>query len=413
MKILKRSLKTALLSIFMLSSFSLKAFSYTPYTYKVSLEEGVTFVHETIQNYDGHGGNQEINYLEFDKNNKDLSLFLVKANNKTSSKETLLNQFNYEKSTYGKKIIGGVNGEFFQMSNGQPLFTTISNKEIFSTIDTYVDSIKRPVFYVDELNRYEFDYLTLGGEIKFTTGNFNPIGINGVNRSDSYNDTNLSNYKINDEGMFYPHPGLPSRYMLIELSNSDGSIHAGERIYGRVVEVGEVEDNPIKIEKKHVLITSYGDENYENIKYEFLNKSVYIQFDIYSHKYKRIKNDIINAFTGNAYLIKDGVEMDSDYYKSLAESSLVNNRHARTAIGITEDDKVILFTVDDSKDSLGMTLKELSSYLKSLGVTNAINLDGGGSTSIALENNNYILNLMNDQTKYQRKITNGIGIIIK
>ncbi|EIA25672.1 hypothetical protein SFB4_307G0, partial [Candidatus Arthromitus sp. SFB-4] len=45
-------------------------------------------------------------------------------------------------------------------------------------------------------------------------------------------------------------------------------------------------------------------------------------------------------------------------------------------------------------------------------IVDAINLDGGGSTSIALENNTYTLKLMNDQTKYQREITNGIGIIV-
>lgn len=397
----------------MLCSFSLNAFSYTPYTYKVSLEEGVNFIHETINNYDGHGGNQEINYLEFDKNNPNLSLFLVKANNKTSSKETLLNQLNTEKSLYGKKIIGGINGEFFQTKNGQPLFTTISNGEIFSTIDTYEDSIRRPVFYVDDNNTYEFDFLTLGGVLKFIDSNFKPLGINGVNRSDSYNDTNLSNYKINDDSVYHPHPGLPSRYMLIELYNSDGSIHAGETIYGRVVDVGEMGDEPKKIEKNYVLITSYGDENYENIQYEFLNEIVSIQFDIYSHNHKGIKNDIISAFTGHEYLIKDGMEMDNKYYNSLADSSLIYNRHARTALGITEDGRIILFTVDESKDSLGMTLSELSKYLKSLGVVTAINLDGGGSTSIAFENNEYMLNLMNDQNKYQRKITNGIGIILR
>ncbi|EIA31508.1 Sporulation domain-containing protein, partial [Candidatus Arthromitus sp. SFB-5] len=74
--------------------------------------------------------------------------------------------------------------------------------------------------------------------------------------------------------------------------------------------------------------------------------------------------------------------------------------------------KVILFTVDKSDDSLGMTLSELSKYLKDLDIVDAINLDGGGSTSIALENNTYTLKLMNDQTKYQREITNGIGIIV-
>lgn len=388
-----------------------RAFAQVPYSYKIILEEGITFVHNTIQNYDGHGGNQEINYIEFDYKNPNVNLSLIKANSRTASKDTLLSQLNKSESYTGKNIIGGVNGEFFQLSNGQPLFTTISNGEIFSIIDKASDSLKRPVFYIDKSNNYAFDFLLIDGVLKFTQNKFEDLDIDAVNKLDSYNNTNVANYKINDESTYYPHEGLPSRYMLIELFNSDGSVYAGNKMYGKVIEVGEMTE-PKKIEKNHLLITSYGDDNYYNIQYEFLNEPIYLEFNIFSQNEQRIKNDITTAFTGHEYLIRSGNEMNYDYYKTLGDSGFINNRHARTALGVTKDNKMILFTVDDSEDSLGMTLYELSNYLKNLGVTEAINLDGGGSTSIALENNNYILKLMNDQDKYQRKITNGIGIVI-
>ncbi len=387
----------------------LKAYAYTPYTYKISLDYGVTFVHNNIKNYDGHGGDQEINYIEFDKNNKDLTLSLVKANNISASKETLLTQLNQEKS-YGKNVIGGVNGEFFMLKNGQPLFTTISNREIFSIIDTYEDSIKRPVFFIDDALNYGFDYLTISPYVEFSDGD--TIYANSLNKLDSYNDINISNYKINEESTYSPHEGLPSRYMIIELYNSDGSFYPGETLNGKVIDIGEMTE-PIKIDKNQLLITSYGDINYNKINYDKIGTNISLKINIFSDKEKKIKNNIVNAFTGHEYLIKDGIKMNNDYYKTLGENSFINNRHARTTLGITKDDKIILFTVDDSKDSLGMTLEELSEYLYSLNIVDAINLDGGGSTSIAFEDNEYILNLMNDKTKYEREITNSIVIIYK
>lgn len=383
----------------------------TPYTYKITLEEDIQFVHETIIDYDGNGNNQEINYIEFDLNNKNISLSLIKANNLTASKETLLNQLNASESITGKNIIGGINGDFFQISNGQPLFTTISNGEIFSITGDPSDYLKRPVFYIDKSGNYDFDYLYINGTLKFPKSSFKNLTIDSINRLDSYKHTNISNYKINEESTYYPHEGIPSRYMLIELFNSDGSIIAGTTIYGKVIDVGEMNE-PKEIRKNEILITSYGDENYYDINYTFLNEIVSLNFDIYSTNQGKFKNDIVSAFTGHEYLILSGEEMNINYYKTLGDTAFISGRHARTALGITDDNKLILFTVDKSNNSAGMTLSELARYLKYLHVTSAINLDGGGSTSIVLENNTYDLNLMNDQTKYQREITDGIGIII-
>ncbi|EIA22240.1 Exopolysaccharide biosynthesis protein [Candidatus Arthromitus sp. SFB-mouse-SU] len=411
MKKFKTKLSMFLFAIFAMTLFLTNiSLAATPYSYKITLEEDIHFIHNTIINYDGHGGNQEVNYIEFDLNNENISLALIKANNLTASKETLLTQLNNSEYITGKNIIGGVNGEFFQMSNGQPLFTTISEGEIFSIISDPSDS-KRPLFYIDKSGKYGFDFFTVSGAIKFIKGSYKDLQIESINKLDSYKHTNISNYKINEESTYYPHEGLPSRYMLIELFNSDGSIFAGTTIYGKVIDIGEMNE-PKKIEKNQVLITSYGDENYYNIDYKFLNEIVSFNFNIYSKNEQKFKNDILHAFTGHEYLISSGKEMGIDYYKTLGDTSFITGRHARTALGITSYNKVILFTVDKSDDSLGMTLSELSKYLKDLDIVDAINLDGGGSTSIALENNTYTLKLMNDQTKYQREITNGIGIIV-
>ena len=59
-------------------------------------------------------------------------------------------------------------------------------------------------------------------------------------------------------------------------------------------------------------------------------------------------------------------------------------RHPRTLIGTHPDGSVWLVTVDGRQPQLsaGMSLVELRALARRLGLTNALNLDGGGSTTM-------------------------------
>jgi hypothetical protein len=61
-------------------------------------------------------------------------------------------------------------------------------------------------------------------------------------------------------------------------------------------------------------------------------------------------------------------------------------RHPRSAVAIRPDGIILLVTVDGRQPgySDGMTLPELTDLLLELGATEALNLDGGGSTALAL-----------------------------
>jgi phosphodiester glycosidase len=62
-------------------------------------------------------------------------------------------------------------------------------------------------------------------------------------------------------------------------------------------------------------------------------------------------------------------------------------RHPRTAVGISRDStKLLLTTVDGRQESSsGMSLVELAALMRALGAFQAINLDGGGSTTMVIE----------------------------
>jgi hypothetical protein len=67
--------------------------------------------------------------------------------------------------------------------------------------------------------------------------------------------------------------------------------------------------------------------------------------------------------------------------------SLYKQRHPRTAIGWRADGKLVLVVVDGrQKSSAGMTMDELATLMLELNCIEAMNLDGGGSTTMAVRN---------------------------
>ncbi len=78
--------------------------------------------------------------------------------------------------------------------------------------------------------------------------------------------------------------------------------------------------------------------------------------------------------------------------------SFSERRHPRTAIGRLADGRIVLMVVGGRQPyhSLGMTLVELAALMRQLGVTDAMNLDGGGSTTLVVRG--VVINLPSDET---------------
>lgn len=102
-----------------------------------------------------------------------------------------------------------------------------------------------------------------------------------------------------------------------------------------------------------------------------------------------------NTFCGSAQIITNGVVTIPTYadaggvlaagggYKT--ENSWYEQLKPRTVIGMNKDEKTLfILTVDRSGESQGATVGEMADYLlKNYGVYNALNLDGGGSTTLS------------------------------
>ncbi len=72
--------------------------------------------------------------------------------------------------------------------------------------------------------------------------------------------------------------------------------------------------------------------------------------------------------------------------ENLPKTPFNDNRHPRTCACVTNDKKLLLITVDGrSSEAYGMTLAELTYLAKILNCKDAINFDGGGSTTLYIK----------------------------
>ncbi|MBK8101631.1 MAG: phosphodiester glycosidase family protein [Planctomycetes bacterium] len=99
----------------------------------------------------------------------------------------------------------------------------------------------------------------------------------------------------------------------------------------------------------------------------------------------RLQEDATGAFAGARTVLAAGpVLLRAGEFPQ--PSPWNDARHPRSAIGTTADRRVLLVTVDGrAKEATGMTFAELAATMRALGCHDAINLDGGGSTTLWLQ----------------------------
>lgn len=88
-------------------------------------------------------------------------------------------------------------------------------------------------------------------------------------------------------------------------------------------------------------------------------------------------------------------------------------RIPRTAIGHTADGKIVIMVVEgsDSGDSVGVSLDELALLMKGVGCTDALNLDGGGSSVFCVSPSATILNKPSDGA--ERAVLSFVALVSK
>lgn len=111
-----------------------------------------------------------------------------------------------------------------------------------------------------------------------------------------------------------------------------------------------------------------------------------------------------NAMLSGPMLLSSGRE------EALSKNAFNDNRHPRTAVGIKKGKKVVFLVVDGrNSQAQGMSLPELQKLMRWLGVTEAMNLDGGGSSTLYIASKG-VVSYPSDNKKFdhegQRPVAN-------
>lgn len=123
------------------------------------------------------------------------------------------------------------------------------------------------------------------------------------------------------------------------------------------------------------------------------------------------KVDCEDAMASGPVLLLGGRRTDLSVFP--ARDSFYRGRHPRSAIGRTADGRILLVTVDGrAKESVGMTIPEMQDLMVRLQCRDAVNLDGGGSTTLWADGE--VRNHPCDNGKFdaagERKVQNAIVV---
>ena len=284
----------------------------------------------------------------------------------------------------GNRVVGAINGSFFHMDNGFPIYLISKNNQIYyggMISDSYDAYVSKPIAFgvtkdgLAEIDTFDFD-ITLNHSGK-------SYEITGVNRTREANEAilftpqnNTSTTNSNQYGVQY----------LVTTDSPITSTQFGQTIVGKVSKVYPYGVSAkVEIPKNGFVISANGDKSTEL-------GSIQVGDEI------SVSMTIDQKWQDSQFMVASGPMLVRDGKRDITmniNSSRATERTARSAIAISADkSKVHFITVDKTSSSKGMTLVEFANYIVSLGYDRAINMDGGGSTTMGYRDygsNNVVL----------------------
>jgi len=293
-----------------------------------------------------------INVLEIDLQNPLVVMETVKANDRLSSYEQT-SSMAARKNTMGHLVTGATNGDFYA-SGGIPLGTQIINGEMLK------NPINWPVLAFDGQNLPAIDPVIFSGNLFAGNQNYSFTGINQDRGTDQ-----------------------------LILYNSYFGAATGTNIWGTEVKVTPLEDWTVndtllvKVEAKSdtgdmtiglgkAVLSGHGAAGVFLQNHVQVGDTIQLLLNLQPN-YPRL----MQAIGGNLKIVDNGA------YTGSSNTDV----HPRTAAGFSADHRYLyLATVDGRVPGTyrGMSYRELAELMIYLGADEAINLDGGGSTTMVL-----------------------------
>ncbi len=290
----------------------------------------------------------------------------------------------------GQNLIGGVNGDFFS-NEGIPV-----GCQVLGGVPLKNPSA-RSAFIVTQNMRPAIETVRL--HARLITSNGKTVEITGINSPRNEDDLVLYNAF---KGGATRTNAFGAEAMLRPLNHSDGEGYATCEVISIVDNHG---DSPIT--DGNWVLSAHGKSR--KVLLESLRPGQRVKILI---SFPPIRGLIYSMAGGGPRILRNGAISIENVQENISDA-FCQARHPRTAIGFSQDSsKVFLVTVDGRQPgfSVGMTLSELAEFMWSLGAWQAMNLDGGGSTTMVAKDQ--VLNSPSDATG-ERPIANALFVIAK
>ena len=339
---------TGLIFIFLSLSVLTSPAQITFYTHTTTqVGPGIIYKHITAPlNY------WNINVLEIDLTDPFILMETVKANDQLQGLEqttSMAGRRNYQ----GHEVVGAVNGDFYS-AGGVPLNTQVINGQMLK------DPINWPVLAFDVQNQPAIQPLNFSGELIANTQN---LPVNGINRDRNTDELILYNtfYGASTGTNIY---GTECRINILNQWFINDTLRG-------VVEALSSAGN-MNLTQGRVVVSGHGSAGtflQNNLQ---VGDTIMISLQL-QPGYPQLKQVI----GGNLKIVENSVYTGSTNI----------DIHPRTAAGFSANRQYLyLATVDGRLPGVyvGMSYRELADLMIYLGAEEAINLDGGGSTTMVV-----------------------------
>ncbi|WP_099190248.1 phosphodiester glycosidase family protein [Tepidibacter mesophilus] len=325
-------------------------------------------------------GIQNINLVYVDLNNPDIKLDLLfnKQGFHTTQKVSDMVK-NDSLDPNNGDILAAINADFFSMSN--PAFSLgpmVKDGKVLS--NPHYQPNKYSTFLFDKNKNTFFTYVKPDVSISDLTKN-TQLPIAAINKPSK----NYANIVMYTNEYFKNSPGANNTYYdlteVVVIDNIVTDVRYGQpsvAIPNNGYVLLAAGNNGITLRNS----LSVGDE----LK---LNSAFSLDY----------ANNIDLAVGGGSLILKDG--------QLYPPTQKVPGKSQRSALGVTYDNKLILFTTDGRLPNvIGMQETDVANYMKSLGCKDAMLFDGGGSTELIV-NDNIVNNLVGGT---ERRIVDSLAV---
>lgn len=253
--------------------------------------------------------------------------------------------------------VGAINGDFFQMDEKAPLGLAVQSGEVVSSPEQRRDMYG---FGLTADNLPVFKVFGFAGAVTAPNGQaFQLFGLNkptyllGPGAESDINHLNMYNSRWGDRSR----GKLPGLTGVVEMVVENDFVKEL-----RTDQPGAVIPDNGYVLAGHGLAAKFLSDNFQ------VGSAVQVTYQVSG-------DSLQAALGGQSMLVNNGQR--SGFTQN------ITGRRARTAIGASQDGKTLyLVVVEGGNGSRGMTQEELADFMVTLGIWQAVNLDGGGSSTM-------------------------------